>query len=138
MSPGKTMLALLAVGTAVGCGGVDNRPPTWPFIYSAIIEPSCATANCHSAIAARASVDLSTRDIAYFNLTARNFVIPDDGRTQDAGFPAGAAGAAERVDRSTLMQLLRAQGNLRMPPDQPLPSADIDLIQTWIHNGAAQ
>jgi hypothetical protein len=132
MWPGRTLLALLAVGTAVGCGGVDNRPATWSFVYSAIIEPSCATANCHSAIAARASVDLSSRDVAYTNLTSRNFVIANDARAQAAGLTD-----AERVERSTILPLMRAVGNLRMPPDQPLPSADIDLIQTWIQNGAA-
>ena len=32
--------------------------------------------------------------------------------------------------------MLRAQGAARMPPDRPLPEADIELVERWILNGA--
>jgi len=31
---------------------------------------------------------------------------------------------------------MRGQGSLRMPPDAPLPEADITLIDRWIQAGA--
>ena len=44
-------LAAATVATGVGCGGThDDRPAKWSFISPTIIEPACATVNCHSAI----------------------------------------------------------------------------------------
>ncbi len=37
---------------------------------------------------------------------------------------------------SPLLYLLNGEGALRMPPDGPLPQADIDLIDRWIKAGA--
>ena len=31
---------------------------------------------------------------------------------------------------------MNAVGSIRMPPDNPLPEADIRLIETWIADGA--
>ena len=117
----------------VGCGSsTDNRPATWSYVSTAILQPSCATANCHSALAQRASVDLSTRAAGYRSLVGRHFVIT----------PADVAGATpavtndQRVERSQVINLMHAQGNLRMPPDMPLPETDIQLVASWIRNGA--
>jgi hypothetical protein len=118
------------LGTGSGCGGDnDPRPRTWSYISTAILEPSCATANCHSALAQRASVDLSTRTTGYHSLVDRKFVISD---AADPGVPAD-----DRVARSPVIHLMRAEGNLRMPPDMPLPESDIQLIENWIRAGAA-
>jgi hypothetical protein len=112
-------LLWLAVGVAVaGCGGADDRPPVWSFIAPAIIEPSCATASCHSAAAQRAGVVLDTRDTAYHSLVDRFYVIKGDPGT------------------SALVALMRAEGSRRMPPDLALPEADIALIVQWIASGA--
>jgi hypothetical protein len=107
-------------GLAAGCGsgGVDDRPPRWSFIAPAIIQPSCATASCHSDIAQKAGVDLSDKVVGYNALVPRHFVIPSN------------------VAQSELVYLLRAQGARRMPPDFALPEEDILLIQQWITNGA--
>ena len=46
----------------------DDRPAKWSFISATIIEPSCATANCHSAITqprGRRSVERAT--IGYYS-----------------------------------------------------------------------
>jgi hypothetical protein len=129
---GFAVLAL-AVVVSVGCGNTDERPPTWAFISTAIMEPSCATANCHSAIAMRASVDLSTRKAGYDSLTMRQFVI-----TRDAITAAGGSDTDdERVERSAVIHLMRADGTLRMPPDAPLPEVDIQLVERWIAAGGA-
>jgi hypothetical protein len=126
--PGVTLL-IGAWCLAAGCGGADDRPATWSFISSAIIEPSCATANCHSALAARASVDLSDRQIGYTDLTTRQFVI--------TAAAAPSLTGDERAARSPAVLLMRAIGNLRMPPDLPLPEVDIQLFESWIKAGAA-
>jgi hypothetical protein len=102
-----------------GCGSADDRPPTWSYIYPAIVEPSCATASCHSDIVRRSGVDLGSINVAYDQLTTRHFVIknvPGD---------------------SEVVHLMRAEGARRMPPDFALPEVDIQLIEAWIMAGAA-
>jgi hypothetical protein len=117
---GRWFIALCLLAGAVGCGcAVDDRPAKWSFISATIIEPSCATANCHSAITQRASVDLSEPNVGYHTLIDRRFAIPGD-----------------TTESSSLFHLMKGQGSLRMPPDAPLPGADIDLISRWI--GACQ
>jgi len=121
--PGRRLspvaLVVLATVAVVGCGGLtDDRPATWSFISPAITEPSCATVNCHSAIAQKAGVDLHDRAAGHATLVDRGFV---DRTTPDA---------------SAVLHLMRGQGSLRMPPDEPLPEADIVLIRNWIANGA--
>ena len=104
---------------AAGCGGTtEDRPAKWSLISATIVEPMCATASCHSAFAQRAGVDLHERDLGYRVLTERHFVIPSN---------AGA---------SAVISLMRAQGSIRMPPDFPLPEADIKLFEDWINAGA--
>lgn len=111
--------ALVFVLALVGCGsGDDKRPQTWPFISPVIIQPSCATANCHSQLAQRSGVALDSTYDGYDQLVNRHFV--------KAGDPEGSA----------LMGLLRGEGSRRMPPDFPLPDADIELIAGWIKGGA--
>jgi len=121
-SPGLGFLTLLAAAGVVasaGCGGsVDDRPAKWSFISATIVEPSCATVNCHSAITQKAGVDLHDRETGYYNLVNGFYVYP--------GSPGDSA----------MVSLMNAQGSLRMPPDVPLPEADIELIENWITAGA--
>ena len=99
----------------VGCGSsADSRPQKWSFISAAIIQPSCATANCHSQLAQRSGVALDNAYDGYDQLVNRHFVKPGD------------------PDGSALIGLLRGQGSRRMPPDFPLPDVDIELIAGWI------
>lgn len=112
-----------------GCGSSDNRPATWSFISATIMEPSCATVNCHSAIAQRAGLDMHDRESGFNSLVGamqasgnykgKNYVIPND------------------VESSSLFAWLHGQGAMRMPPDVPLPQADIDLIAVWVSMGAS-
>ena len=41
-------------------------------------------------------------------------------------------------DGSRVVNMLRARGAPRMPPDRPLPEADIRLVERWILNGACR
>ncbi|HEY4183812.1 MAG TPA: hypothetical protein VGP07_02035 [Polyangia bacterium] len=110
---------VLLSGLLAGCGGAaDSRPDKWSFISPVIIQPSCATANCHSQLAERSGVALDTVYDGYAQLLNRHFVMPND--------PTSSA----------LVALLRGQGSRRMPPDFPLPEADIQLIEGWIAAGA--
>jgi hypothetical protein len=133
----RVVSSLMLVGAvAAGCGkSTDDRPATWSYVSTAILQPSCATANCHSALAQRASVDLSTRAAGYHSLVDRHFVIARDSVLGDAGTPVLTDD--ERVERSQVINLMHAQGNRRMPPDMPLPETDIQLVASWIRNGAA-
>jgi Planctomycete cytochrome C len=118
---GRAAVAAAVSATAamvVGCGSAENRPARWSYIQPAIIQPSCATASCHSATAARAGVVLDTPANAWQSLVARNFVVP---------YNSGD---------SALLHLMGADGVRRMPPDFALPDADIQLIAAWIDQGA--
>jgi hypothetical protein len=103
-----------------GCAGDPrDRPATWSYLHAAIIEPNCATSSCHSSLAAIAGITLDDPGDAYQQLIARRFVVPGD-------------------PSSTLMLLLEGDERRRMPPDAPLPAADIDLVGTWIEAGASR
>ena len=127
----RALALLFPVAAALafaGCGSSDSRPAKWSFISATITEPMCATVNCHSAIAQRAAIDMHDRTAGYNSLvgqqvdggnySGKNFVIPMD------------------VQDSTLFNWLHGQGAMRMPPDIPLPEADIDLIAAWVTAGA--
>lgn len=103
---------------AAACTSQD-RPASWSYVHAAIIAPNCATSSCHSERAAAADVVLEDADTAYEVLLDRQFVIPGD-------------------PSSTLMSLLAGDERPRMPPDAPLPAADIELVRAWIEDGAAR
>jgi hypothetical protein len=112
------VLAAICAPLLGGCGGADGREATWSYVYSGIIEPSCATASCHSDFTQRSGVNFGTEPEAYRQLKDRHFVTP--------GAPLD----------SELLYLLDAKGARRMPPDFPLPNVDIQLISDWIAAGA--
>lgn len=112
---------LRAVGSlflAAACtGDPGDRPATWTYLHPAIIAPSCATSSCHSARVETAGVALDDAREGYDDLLERRFVVPGD-------------------PTSTLLSLLEGDERGRMPPDAPLPAADIELIRAWIEAGA--
>jgi hypothetical protein len=115
------------------CGNEeDTRDPVWGYISPAIIQPNCATSSCHSKAAAVAGLDLSTYDDGWYSLTQLK-LSPNVAAKVPAPRPMVLPG---NPDESRMLHMLRADGARRMPPDRPLAGADIDLIATWILNGA--
>ena len=90
---------------AVGCGGLkDERPAKWSYISATIAQPQCATVNCHSAIAKRGDVDLSSADVGF--CYSPQAMVP-------------------------YLKMSIGDDIPRMPPDAPLPAADIELWDAW-------
>jgi hypothetical protein len=112
----RLVLAMVA-GVAACTGDPAERPASWAYVHPAIIAPNCATSSCHSALVETAGIALADREDSYVRLIDLQFVI--------AGDPTSA-----------LVPLLEGDERRRMPPDAPLPQADIDLIRIWIEAGA--
>ena len=125
-------LALLGLICASGCDTPDERPASWSYVHAAIIAPSCATASCHSKVSSAAGLDFSTRTNAYAFLVGATCDSPNP-----PGEPVGNFVFPYDPDRSTLLYLLRGDERNVMPPDQPLPEVEVELIERWILEGAA-
>ena len=127
-----------------GCG-VDTRPAEWAYISPVIMQPNCATSSCHSRGAAVAGLDFSDVDRGYTSLTGLKVWIADpvgmEGCTSISGTTVCQRNFRPLVTpynpgQSRLVNMLRARDATRMPPDRPLPEADIELVEQWIRNGA--
>lgn len=106
------MLVALALGS--GCANdTDTRPETAAYISAAIIVPYCGRAACHASASQSRGYQLDTLE----GLRAGGLVVRGD-----------SAG-------SLLVQVLEG-GRKLMPPDTPLPDADVALIKKWIDDGA--
>jgi hypothetical protein len=109
-------LVLVAVVAAAACTQTDNnRPPTLEYITLAILQPSCAQHVCHSSYRMEKGLAFDTVELSRMSLAG--IVTP---------------GAPD----SSLLYSVLTRTVLRMPYDAPLPQKDIDLIATWIANGA--
>jgi hypothetical protein len=129
---------------AMGCGA-DDRPASWDYISPVIMQPNCASVSCHSRAAAVAGLDFSDPVRGYNSLTGLKVWVVD---------PAGTAGCRTikgsvvcqrdfrplitpyNPEQSRLVNMLRARGADRMPPDRPLNQADLELVVRWIRAGA--
>jgi hypothetical protein len=108
--PVRRLLLSALIGIAGACvDEVDERPVSWSYIHAAIILPSCATSGCHSAFGQTSGISLQDREQARLLFVSGSIDTP-------------------------LLKGLQA-GVRRMPPDQPLPMADILLIERWILDG---
>ena len=138
----------LLVPLTIGCGE-DTRPPVWGYISSALLAPNCATVSCHSRAAAVSGLDFSDPDRGYTSLTGLwVWIVDPEGTIEDGCLPMHGTVVCQRgrrplvvpydPDQSRMVHMLRARGAPRMPPDRPLPEADIRLIERWILNGATK
>jgi hypothetical protein len=143
------VLAALSLAGSAGCSG-DSRPAEWGYISPVIMETNCATASCHSRASAVSGLDFSDADRGYKSLTSLWVWIPNPNGTDTQTLNCGTAGDGVPVceehfrplvtpyvpDESRLVNVLRARGAPRMPPDRPLNEADIRLVEQWILDGA--
>ncbi|HEY7376772.1 MAG TPA: hypothetical protein VIF57_31730 [Polyangia bacterium] len=139
-------MAVTLAGAA--CSTTDDRPAVWTYISAELFQPNCATASCHSTGLAVAGLDFSDPGRGYKSLTGLHIWVPD---------PTGSLGGdcvtvdgtgycyrdrplvvAFDPSQSRLVNMLRARSAPRMPPDRPLPEADIALVESWILDGARQ
>jgi hypothetical protein len=108
-SMGKSLILLaLAVGVAACGEEVDDRPASFQYIATYILAPSCGTVSCHSETTAIKGLEFDSLD-----------------------------GAWEAVNSGDIVPLLRGDP-FQMPPDQPLPEVDIQLIERWLANGGTR
>lgn len=131
----RSWIALLVLA---GCLPENKSPPAeWAYLHAAIIEPSCATAGCHSALTAIAGLNLSGREGSYTVLTGHicGEPVPPEAPPRNYVTP----GSAEYSQLIYQLRGVDSEGRpIRdlMPPDTPLPDREIELIATWIDEGA--
>lgn len=130
---------LFALPIAAGCNLAndtqDDRPATLEFVTEAILKPSCATAECHSAMkAVRGYVFDSVAAARQTIATKSGLVYTCAQLTPPATFPCGN----DALNASYLYKVIDQQDNFgnRMPLDQALSNKDIVLIRTWILDDA--
>ena len=127
------MLTFFLLIVIAGCGKekCPTEPPTDPSFQNEIqpiLTKSCAIASCHDAFA-QGGLDLSEGkaydnlvDVASVNDPSKKLVVPDD------------------ADNSYLVIKIEGDpgdGTSRMPiGGNPLPDSEIELIRTWIDQGA--
>jgi hypothetical protein len=134
---------MLLASCALACGEGDDRPADWGYISPALFQTACATSSCHNRAAAVAGLDFSDPDRGYASLTAR-WIVDAKGTAEDGCVPWNATMVCPNRPlvlafdpaQSRVMSTLRARGAPRMPPDRPLPEADIRLVESWILDGA--
>lgn len=104
--------ALAACGTEN-----DDRPQTADYVSAALLVPYCGRAACHSSATRARNLNFGSVDDAIATMQTQGIVVPGDA-------PA-----------SRLVTVLTDPSRV-MPPDTPLPNADIELITRWIAAGA--
>jgi hypothetical protein len=113
---GVALIALAACGA-----DTDTRPETADYIIEAILAPRCGRAACHST---------DTREHGYaFDTIAAGIASM---KSSDHGRALVVPGSPEQSELVTVL----TDSNGPMPPDSPLPQADIDLITRWVADGA--
>ncbi|HEY0710721.1 MAG TPA: hypothetical protein VGG33_28210 [Polyangia bacterium] len=117
------------------CGGEENRPASWEYISPAIIQPNCATSSCHSRAAAVAGLDLSETGEGYRSLMEQKLPVRPD-TDYKGNNPPRVLVVPGNPQQSRIINMMRGFGASLMPPDRPLPEADIALVEAWILAGA--
>lgn len=121
-------LALLLGSLTSAACAEDDREASFTYIQSAILAPQCATVGCHSTRADVFAIRFDDYEATYSRMTG--------GECATGPGPGGLVVPGD-PDASLLMARLRGEGvNLQMPPDRPMPKADIDLVAKWIAEGA--
>jgi len=143
-----TIVAVAVTLAGAACAKTDDRPAVWTYISAELFQPNCGTASCHSNGLAVAGLDFSEPGRGYKSLTGLHIWVPDPNGNL-GGDCVNVDGTAycyrdrPLVDafdpsQSRLVNMLHARSAPRMPPDRPLPEADIALVESWILDGARE
>jgi hypothetical protein len=149
-------VALLAVACGdSGAGGADMTPstqPTWPSIYSNIIQVSCLFSSCHNMTAKKGGLDLSNEAMGCANLVntpAHNAGAPGLQRVTpgdaDTSYFYQKLAATQLVSCTTdcgapgmCITVNGMPAGERMPKSSDaLQASDIAVVKQWIVSGAA-
>ncbi len=130
MTHTSRIVVIAIVAIVAGCAE-PARPARWSYIHAAIIQPACTTAGCHSALTAIAGVNLSERQGAYTILTGRLCGEPPSSLEPPRNYVTPFS-----PETSKLYHQLIGENTDVMPPDSPLPDAEIEIVARWIEEGA--
>lgn len=118
-----------AAAVALAACGTDDyqRPRTVEYITQTILAPSCGNAQCHSSFRKAEGYVFDTVEQAKLSLAGGlvGVIAPN------------TEGELEGDGASSLLFHVLTRPVDRMPWDQPLPEAEIDLIVDWINSGAS-
>ncbi len=116
---------LVCVALLAACGtDTDLRPETADYIIEAILAPSCGRAACHSS-------ETAAHNLAFDTIAAGMAALSSGSGKR--GQKLVVAGSPSQSEIVTIL----SDSNGPMPPDSPLPEADIELITRWVADGAA-
>ncbi len=112
----------------MGCAE-DEREASYTYIQSAILMPQCSTIGCHSSRTEVNGHAFDDYEKTYTSLTG--------GECATGPGPGFLVNPGSNQRAGLLMLRLIGKGvPTQMPPDRPMPQADIDLIAKWIEEGA--
>ncbi len=118
------LLACIAVTLLGGCATqTDTRPETADYIIEAILAPMCGRAACHSS-------ETAAHNLAFDTIAAGKSALTGSGKRGQRLVVPGSPNQSEIVT-------ILSDSSKPMPPDSPLPDADIELITRWVSDGAA-
>ena len=103
--------------------------PNLDSIQSQVFGPTCATAGCHNNAANAGGLSLVDADTSFMNLVG----VASSAAAGRTRVVAGDANASYLIEKLGPNPAVGAQMPFGRPP---LPQADIDVIRTWIANGA--
>ncbi|HKD38154.1 MAG TPA: DUF1549 domain-containing protein, partial [Pirellulales bacterium] len=125
---GKRAIALVfAAGLAAAIGMLANPPaalaidPASAEFFEMQVRPVLAANcfECHGPKKQESDVRLDTREAMMIGNSDGPVIVPGD------------------PERSRLVKAIRRQGDIKMPPEKPLPPAVIEALAAWIKSGAA-
>ena len=122
-------LALFAALLAACGSATDDRPATLEYITETILVPTCALAECHSAFKQQAGDVFDTPESVRLSILRNGLAYPfeRDNPSDTYLMRSLTVGVPSLIDDS--------RGLVRMPFVQPMPDADIKLIERWIADG---
>ena len=123
-------LVWLLFTAGAACATRDDRPETLAYVTETVLAPSCALAECHSAMTRELGYSFDTPTLAQAALDGTD-------ATPLIG-PCSAVPCPATGRDSYLIKVITDQDiyGHRMPYDSAMPQEDIQLIVDWIRDGA--